>query len=276
MEFIYEHRRKFFVFFIILFIVSAAVTGTRIYNPVFFNKITGFAVVPAQKAIYSTREKIGSFFAKRRSIEELTAENEELKRQISALTDENKRLSISESEIKELSKLLDINLKYPDYEKMGVQIISADTSNWHGVFTIDRGSDDGIQEDMFVVAEGGLAGRIFEVSGNYSKLMTIIDDQSAVYGQSRQTEDRGVIKGDSYLMQTGLCIMEHIASDAEISVGDEIITSVFSEIPAGISIGYVNDILPSADGLTRSAIITPGVDFRALNKAVVLLRKKDG
>jgi rod shape-determining protein MreC len=274
MNFINRHRRKFFLGAAILLIVSIIVTGTNIYNPRFLKSVTGFIVEPAQKAVSTAISSVQGALAGRRSIEELTKENARLLEQIAVLTDENKRLSLFEIDNIELSKLLDINRKYPDYEKMGVQITSSDTSNWYSVFTIDRGYNDGIAEDMFVVAEGGLAGRIFDVSARYSKLMALTDDRSAVHGQSRQTDDAGVVKGDTYLMQQGLLVMDYIDLDADISANDEILTSAYSEIyPAGITIGYVKEIKPSDDGLTKSAIIVPGVDFDRLSKGTVLLKK---
>lgn len=274
MDFFRDNRKRIFIGVAIALVIVAAITGTYKRKPQIFGQAFGLFVVPVQNAAHNTMEGLGGLFQKKQDTAALVEENEALKAQVAALTDENKRLALYEKENIELSRLLNIHRKYPDYEKLGVQIISKDTSNWYNVFTIDRGKKDGIAVDMFVVAEGGLVGRVFEVSDKYAKVMTIIDDRSAVHGQSRQSDDIGVVRGDSNLMQQGLCLMEYIDLEAKISVGDEVITSVFSEMyPAGIIIGYVKEIQTAEDGLTKSAIITTGVDFDRLDKGIVLLNE---
>lgn len=72
-------------------------------------------------------------------------------------------------------------------------------------------------------------------------------------------------------MLDGLCKMEHIALDGEITEGDEIITSSLGNIyPAGITIGYVQEVALSSDNLTKYAIIKPAVDFEYLELVAIV------
>ena len=57
-------------------------------------------------------------------------------------------------------------------------MISKDPGNWYSTFVINRGSDDGIQVDMNVLADGGLAGIVTEVGKDWATVRSIIDDSS--------------------------------------------------------------------------------------------------
>jgi len=88
---------------------------------------------------------------------------------------------------------------------------------------------------------------------------------------SLRTGDLGVVKGDYTLMNNGLCKMEYIDGEAQIAVGDEIVTSQLSEVyPEGLSIGKVTKIETDANGLTKYAIIEPFVDLKHLGTLLVI------
>lgn len=70
---------------------------------------------------------------------------------------ENAQLQQDKYELASLRELYDIDKATSDYEKMGARVIASDSSNWFYSFTIDKGSDDGIQVDMNVLAGSGLA-----------------------------------------------------------------------------------------------------------------------
>ncbi|MBQ8733455.1 MAG: rod shape-determining protein MreC, partial [Anaerotignum sp.] len=69
----------------------------------------------------------------------------------------------------------------------------------------------------------------------------------------------------------GLCIMEYIDAQADIMVGDEIVTSHLSDIyPAGLAIGKVLELETDTNGLTKYAVIQPYVDLKHLDTILVI------
>lgn len=91
------------------------------------------------------------------------AENQELKAQVDALTSELNTIKLEQYELDNLRELLALDQKYPSYEKVAANVISKDTGNWFSVFTIDKGSKDGIETDMNVIAGSGLVGVVTDV-----------------------------------------------------------------------------------------------------------------
>ena len=65
--------------------------------------------------------------------------------------------------------------------------------------------------------------------------------------------------------------MEYLDGDAEIMVGDEIVTSQLSDFyPEGLAIGKVLEIETDTNGLTKYAVIEPYVDLKHLDTVLVL------
>ena len=96
------------------------------------------------------------------------------------LTAENSDLLQNQDEYERLKDLLDLKDEYSNYPTIAARIIAKDSGNWFNVFTINKGSKDGIQEDMNVIADGGLVGIVTSVGSNWATVRSIIDDYSNV------------------------------------------------------------------------------------------------
>jgi rod shape-determining protein MreC len=236
----------------------------------------GTVVTPMQVGINSIGTYISDKLDTFKSINELLAENEKLKEQVSILSYENKLLLQDKYELDGLRELYDLDQKYLDYPKVAARVISKDPNNWYNIFTIDKGTRDGLQKDMNVLAGNGLAGIITEVHYNYSIVRSIIDDNSSVSGMFLKTSDTCNVEGDLQLMDSGMIRVELINKDAEIQDGDEIVTShISSKFLQGILIGTVSDIELDASNMTKTAYLTPVVDFERLEEVLIITELKE-
>lgn len=207
----------------------------------------------------------------------LRRENEELKARVDSLTEENSRLIQDKEELQRLRKLYELDEQYDEYEKIGARIIAKESGNWFQLFTIDKGSDDGIKPDMNVVSDGGLVGIVTETGPNWSTVRSIIDDNSNVSAMISTTSDQCIIAGDLRLIDEGsLNLVKLTDADNKVHVGDKVVTSYISEkfLP-GILIGYISELNNDANNLTKSGYITPVVDFRHLQEVLVILELKE-
>jgi rod shape-determining protein MreC len=177
-----------------------------------------------------------------------------------------------------LQELYDLDQQYADYETTGAHVIAKGTSNWFDTFTIDKGSDDGIEVNMNVIAGSGLVGIVTEVGPGYSVVKSIINDSSAVSAMILDTSDNCIISGDLESMTSSNTILLSNLEDTEDSVseGTSVVTSnISNKYLPGILIGYVTDIESDANGLTKSGTITPVVDFKHLQDVLVILETKE-
>ena len=271
MKFLKHYKKRLLIFIFIILILSSIVTLDKKSNTNFISNIFGFVITPLQNMTTSTSNWIEGNIENLQNTTNVTEENEKLKEEIERLTAENKNLSIYKDEYDKLAALLELSQKYTDFSTTGTQIIGKDPGNWYDTFIIDKGTKDGLTYDMVLMSNGGLVGKITESGYNYSKARSILDNRSSISAISLRTGDLGVVKGEDALMNNGLCKMEYIDADAEILVGDEIVTSNLSDVyPPGISIGIVNEIRTDANGLTKYAIIQPQVDFKHLDTLLVI------
>lgn len=232
-------------------------------------------IVPLQEGVNS----VGSWFSEKselfKDIEELVAENESLNAQIDELTSENTQLAENQYELERYKELYELDMEYSEYDKVAAQIIGKDTGNWFNIFTVNKGSDNGIEVDMNVISDGGLVGIVTDVGKNYSKVRSIIDDDSSVSVKFVDTSDTGIVSGDLTLISDGLLNVTDIIKDADIKEGTMVVTSnISSKFLPGILIGYVTGLEQNSDNLTQSGYVIPVVDFAHIEEVLIITELK--
>ncbi|MCD8089147.1 MAG: rod shape-determining protein MreC [Clostridiales bacterium] len=273
MNFFDRHKKTFFLLLCAGCLVLAGITSNRL-APTFFEKTFGFVLTPFQGAITYVGDWFSARFTAITNINALIEENEALKYEIEQLKLDNSRIELLEADNEKLTGILELAEKYKAYDTTGARIIGKDPGNWYDVFIIDKGSADGLSQNMVVISDGGLVGRIKECGFNYSQVVSIIDDADAVSAVSPRTGDTGYVKGD--LSNKGMCKMELIDITSKITEGDEITTSQFSSVyPEGISIGKVTSVENTSDTSTKTAVIEPGVDFKHLDSVLIITASPD-
>ena len=152
---------------------------------------------------------------------------------------------------------------YSEYDKVAANVISKDAGNWFSNFTIDKGTEDGIQKDCNVIAGSGLVGIVTEVGKNWATVRSIIDDTSNVSAMTMSTSDRCIVAGDLRLIDEGKLQFIHLKDeDNKIQEGEKIVTS------------DVSDIKEDPNNLTKTGTLTPAVDFEHLSEVLVIKELK--
>lgn len=241
------------------------------------NTAAGVVFVPMQKGINSVGEWISNKASALKSLNDVMAENKELQSQVDKLTSELNTTKLEQYELENLRELYDLDQKYPSYKKVAANVIGKSSGNWFSTFTIDKGSDDGIEKDMNVIAGSGLVGIVTDVGPNYAKICSIIDDTRKVSGMVSTTSDNLIVSGNLESMNEDMVInFSNLRdSDDQVQVGDPVVTSYIStEYQQGILIGYISSIKTDSNNLTKSGTITPAVDFEHMEEVLVILDKK--
>ena len=240
-------------------------------------QVSGFVITPIQKGINGFGSWLSGLTDNFDDAVTLRAKNEELQAKVDTLTEENSQLVQDKEELTRLRELYDLDQQYTDYEKVGARVIAKESGNWFQLFTIDKGSNDGIQKDANVISGGGLVGIVTEVGPNWAVVRSIIDDNSNVSAMVSTTSDQCIIAGDLRLIDEGsLNLVKLTDTDNKVHVGDKVVTSYISEkfLP-GILIGYISELNNDSNNLTKSGYITPVVDFRHLQEVLVILGLKN-
>ena len=208
----------------------------------------GFVIIPFQNGINQIGAYLTDCLTGFQNVKKLSAEKEELEQKVTDLTEENNQL---------------------------VQVISKDPGNWYDTFVINKGSNDGIQKDMNVIADGGLVGLVEEVSSNSATVRSIIDDSSSVSAMTASTSDTCIVSGDLRLISDGKLAFSQLNTTDTVAEGEKIVTSNISDkYLRGILIGYVSEITEDSNHLTKKGYIIPVVDFQHIQEVLVIKELK--
>ena len=267
---------------VLIFVLTVFCVFSIILSSIFSNYskpakiVSGAIVVPLQDGMNG----IGKWFTNKadyfNSVKKLTKKNKELESQVNELTEENSLLAQNKYELERLRDLYQLDQDYSSYEKIAANVIGKDSGNWFDIFTINKGSKDGIKKDMNVISGGGLVGIVTDVGKDYAKVRAIIDDESSVSVSFANTSDTGIVSGDLKLMDDGAMNVTEVLKDAKVTEGDMVVTSKISDkfVP-GILVGYVTNIKLDSSELTQSGQIIPVVDFKHIDEVLVITQLKD-
>ena len=241
------------------------------------NSVLGYVFVPVQKGINNIGTAFYNFTDGFRNMQAVQDENDALKKRVEELAEQNKTLQLQHAEYERLMELYKLDEQYSDYSKVAARVIGKDAGNWFNIFTIDKGSKDGLAVDMNVIAGGGLVGIVSEVGPNWAKVRAIVDDSSNVHAMDLNTTDLCIVAGDLQSMTKNQTIVFQDMSDKDenVQTGDQMVTSnVSSKFLPGLLIGYVSSVKKDANNLTTSGEVTPAVDFEHLEEVLVITKLK--
>lgn len=229
-----------------------------------------------QKGINAIGVKISERMDYATTLKKTVRKNKKLQSQIDKLSAENKLLQQDKYELENFRKLYDLDQQYAGYPKVAARVISSDPDNWYNTFIIDKGSKNGLKKNMNVMANGGLVGIITEVNKSYSKVRSIIDDNSNISGTVLGSSENCIVSGNLKLINNGVIEVSGINGDAKIEDGAEVVTSQISDkyLP-GILIGYLKDLKKDSSNITQTGYLSPVVDFSSLDMVLVITQVKD-
>ena len=241
-----------------------------------FKTVANVTVIPLQQGMNQIGGWMGDMKDNFSTMKQLKSENKKLREQVDALTTENNYLQEERYEFERLQELYKLDQNYAEYEKTAAHVIGKDAGNWFGTFTIDKGSKDGIEVNMNVLAGSGLVEIVTDVGPTWAKVRSIIDDSSNISAMAISTSDTCIVSGDMALMGTGQIAFSQMENnDNVVAVGDQIVTSYISDkYLQGILIGSVSEVNVDSNNLTRSGYITPAVDFKNIQEVLVITTTK--
>lgn len=252
--------------FILILIVVFSNSDSEIS---FFENAASKLVMPVQNGLTYLKNKISgnsTFFT---DINNLKAENEELEKKNSELEQSLRELENIKSENETLKEYLDLTEKYGEYKTVPAYIINKDISNYSKTLVINVGSDDGIEENMTVIADQGLVGHVISVTNNTAKIRTIVDTSSSVSCSLSTTDESIVCKGT--LEEESALKAMYIPGDEGIIQGDSVETSGLGGIyPKGIHVGSIKRVVNTKNATDRYAIVETAVDFDKLDTVLVI------
>lgn len=236
------------------------------------SRVVSAVLKPFQSAFSWTTNYVSDYLANfklHKTIEieynKLRAENDELTYK-SLLNDE------LEAENERLRNMLNVFDEKKSMNPIMAQVTGKETSSWFQMFTIDKGSKQGIKENMAVINADGLIGYIYKVYETSSEVISIVDSRASVAALIESSRDQGIVKGTLGIEEDAACRMYYLPVDLVPRPGDTVVTSgVGLSFPKGLKIGVIRESTRYMDENKHYVVIEPYVDFMHIEEVIVLI-----
>ncbi|MCD8120249.1 MAG: rod shape-determining protein MreC [Lachnospiraceae bacterium] len=267
-----------YVLAVLLFLCAALIVTGFFYEDIAepFRSVYSKVIIPLQKGTNAAGSAIAGWLEDSDTIEELQAENESLRAQVEELEEWNRSVATELDELDRLKGLYDVDYSYEQYDKIAATVIGKTSGNWFSQFTIDKGTADGVETGMNVIADGGLVGIVSDCGEHYAVVRSIIDDESNVSVVVSESNSLCVLAGSLTAYEDGFLELTELSIDVSVSEGAAVITSnISSEFLPGLLVGYVSDLSADKNNLTQSGKVTLAVDFSQLSEVLVITTLKE-
>ena len=203
--------------------------------------------------------------------EALAAENEVLKKQLSEMEDTARQAESVSRENQRLRKGLNLLETHEDYKLVDAYIIGWSSSDWESTFTINRGTNAGIRENLCAItANGEVVGLVTEVGVNYAVVKTVLDSTLEISGTISTSGYNGMVKGGYVSGNDTLLQMNYLPSESIIRNKDQVVTSGSTVYPRGLIIGSVVDAGYEETGVAKFALLDPAADINSLEQVFII------
>ena len=222
----------------------------------------------AGTALTDTAEKYYSYMFR---YEALEAENAALKADIAEMEDVARQSDSVSRENQRLRAMLEFKETHETYNMVDAYIIGWHSTDWNSTYTINRGSNSGIDVNMCAItANGEVVGLVTEVGLNYAIVKTVLDSTLEISGTISTSGYNGMVSGGYIDGYNTLLKMNYLPSDSIIRNQDQVVTSGSTVYPRGLIIGHVVDAGFEDTGVAKFALLETAADIDSLEQIFII------
>jgi len=163
----------------------------------------------------------------------------------------------------------EVNLYSPKIQNSGyfyksAKVVKNSVNKPFNILTVDKGSQNGIHENMAVVSNDGVVGVTAVIGKKYSTIISILNTKLEISAKVKRTNYHGIIKWDGNNPE--YVILTDIPVYSSLYVGDKIVTGGYSAIfPENITIGTVSEFEKDIQSTFYNIKVKLSQDFRKLD-----------
>jgi rod shape-determining protein MreC len=197
-------------------------------------------------------------------------ENASLKKQLADLEVQLQEQRGLAARTTKLQELLDLKTSIA-VPTIAAEVIAGNANPGIRQITVNRGSADGVEPNMAVIAARGIVGRIVgQPATHASRVQLIIDHSAAAGALTERTRAGGMVVGVDKQPPLEMLLVSNLA---DVKPNDAVVTSGLDGIyPKGYTIGWI-DTPARGPGLYQLVSVRPAVDFSSLEEVLVVLMK---
>jgi rod shape-determining protein MreC len=207
-------------------------------------------------------------------------ENKKLKNQVQDLRSQLAGAQTAERDAQQLRGLVGLQRTagYPQgTAPVAARVIARSPTVWYSTVKIDKGKSDDLRVDQPVIAAGGLAGKVTQVTSGTAEVTLITDGSSSVSGQVMPEGANGIVRPE--VGNPNDLLLDFVQKGRRVTQGTTVVTSGFTSsrveslFPRGIPIGRVTKVDLDEVELYQRVHIKPFADLRRLDYVQVLTKR---
>jgi rod shape-determining protein MreC len=239
--------------------IALLVVDARLHALTAVRQVAATVLYPFQMAALAPRDALanmGTYFS---SISTLQKEVRDLKSQQVAMAQAMQQAQLQMAENAQLRRLMDAREHLPVHSQMSEILYDARDPSTRRV-VLDRGTRNGVKLGLPVIDNAGVVGQVTRVFPFTSEVTLLTDKEQAIPVQVLRNGLRSVAYGRG---QSGLLDLRFVAPNADIQVGDVLVTSGLDGVyPAGLAVAKVIQVENVAQGAFGRVICQPlaGID----------------
>ncbi len=253
---------------VILILAIAARIAGGVISPQ--ASLFGTIAAPFQKMATAVSNAVDDFKRQIGDNQDIILENARLQDMINQLNNKIVNYDELKSQNDFYKNYLGIKDDNPDFSLSDAVIISRDTTDIYGGFTVDKGTLSGISTYDPVLTDAGLVGYISEVGLTTSKVTTVMNPNISVGVIDSRTRDAGVVSGSVSLAPSKLTRMNNLLRSSSVAIGDYIVTSGSGVFPGGIPVGKISNIAQEQHYSTLYAEVELFVNLSEIKQVMII------
>jgi rod shape-determining protein MreC len=250
-------RVKVTVFAIIS--IALLLVDARLHALTAARQVAATVLYPFQMAALMPRDAVASMGDYFSSLASLQREVAVLKSQQVATAQALQQAQLQMAENAQLRRLMDARQHLPVHSLMSEILYDARDPATHRV-VLDRGLRNGVALGLPVIDNAGVVGQVTRVFPFTSEVTLLTDKEQAIPVQVLRSGLRSVAYGRG---QSGLLDLRFVAPNADIQVGDVLVTSGLDGVfPAGLAVAKVIQVESVGQGSFGRVVCQPlaGID----------------
>jgi rod shape-determining protein MreC len=262
-------RGSFFVLLTVLLaqLVLLSVQITRGRNVRLVHVWAAALFMPAEHVIHGAVKSVEAAGRNVGDLWEAQSENGALRAKLATDATRLQLLSAQVREVNHLRSLLKFKSHF-NYATLAAQVIAWSPSPGSAAVSINRGTADGVAQDMPVITPEGVVGKVVTTYEHTSQVLLLTDASSGAGAMLEPTGVEGVLQGEG----RGLCEMRYVMDEEKVEAGYTVLTSGLDQIyPRGLELGKVFRV--GQGNIYKTIWVRPVVDESRLDNVLVLLKK---
>ena len=260
------------VILVVAVLLAAALTVlSNVTGQTIPDMVVQAALAPFRAAGNALTKQAEQYYSYMFRYEALAAENEQLKAEIAQMEDVARQADAVSRENARLRDQLNFLSTHETYKTVDAYIIAWSSTDWTNTFTINRGTNAGIEENLCAItANGEVVGLVTEAGPNYAIVKTVLDSTLEISATISSSGYNGMVSGGYIDGNETFLKMAYLPSSAVIRNKDQVVTSGSTVYPKGLILGNVVDAGFEETGVAKFAVLDPAADISSMEQVFII------